>query len=127
MKAYKKAKYGRSQIVQIKEDKGITIEERIERMLNNNEPVKDIADTIFTERKDGVLPEYNPRTDRWDIAIEATDKITTDNLARRKELMKGGENPDKNGGKNGDEPVQKEPGNPPKKGGGADHIENGGN
>lgn len=118
MKAYKKPRYGKSQIVQIKEDKGITIEERIERMINNNEPVNDIADTIFTERKDGVMPEYNPRTDRWDIAIEATDKITTDAIARRKELMKGEEIPKKTG--------QNEGKNEGKNEGGAEHIETGG-
>ena len=31
--------------------------------------------TIYTEKKDGVLPEYDIRTDRFEIAIEAVDKI----------------------------------------------------
>lgn len=31
--------------------------------------------TIYTEKKDGVLPEYDIRTDRFEIAIEAMDKI----------------------------------------------------
>ena len=29
----------------------------------------------FTERKDGVLPEYNIRTDRFEIAREAQDRL----------------------------------------------------
>lgn len=31
--------------------------------------------TIYTEKKDGVLPEYDIRTDRFEVAIEAMDKI----------------------------------------------------
>lgn len=31
--------------------------------------------TIYTEKKDGVMPEYDIRTDRFEVAIEAIDKI----------------------------------------------------
>lgn len=31
--------------------------------------------TIYTEKRDGVLPEYDIRTDRFEIAIDAMDKI----------------------------------------------------
>ena len=31
--------------------------------------------TIYTEKKDGVQPEFDIRTDRFEIAIEAIDKI----------------------------------------------------
>lgn len=31
--------------------------------------------TIYTEKKDGVLPEYDIRTDRFEVAINAMDKI----------------------------------------------------
>lgn len=31
--------------------------------------------TIYTEKKDGVRPEYDIRTDRFEIAIDAIDKI----------------------------------------------------
>lgn len=30
---------------------------------------------IYTEKKDGVLPEYDIRTDRFEVAIDAFDKI----------------------------------------------------
>lgn len=30
---------------------------------------------IYTEKKDGVLPEYDIRTDRFEVAIDAIDKI----------------------------------------------------
>lgn len=31
--------------------------------------------TIYTEKKDGVMPEYDIRTDRFEVAIDAMDKI----------------------------------------------------
>lgn len=72
---------GRLESVEIYE--GETIEQKVNRIVNNNEPITDGAPIIFTERKDGVLPEYDIRTDRWDIAITAMDKVNTDKIARR--------------------------------------------
>lgn len=43
--------------------------------------------TIYTEKKDGVLPEYDIRTDRFEVAIEAMDKInqsTANQIAKNK-------------------------------------------
>ena len=31
--------------------------------------------TIYTEKKDGVQPEFDIRTDRFEVALEAIDKI----------------------------------------------------
>lgn len=31
--------------------------------------------TIYTEKKDGVQPEFDMRTDRFEVAIDAMDKI----------------------------------------------------
>lgn len=62
---------------------GETIEQKIERVVNNGEPIKDGAPIIYTERKDGVLPGYNVRTDRFDEAIDATTKIDKANKAKR--------------------------------------------
>lgn len=43
--------------------------------------------TIYTEKKDGVMPEYDIRTDRFEVAIEAMDKINqsmTNKIAKNK-------------------------------------------
>ena len=42
---------------------GETIEMKIERIVNNGEPISDSAPLIYTERKDGVLPGHNIKTD----------------------------------------------------------------
>lgn len=67
---------------------GETIEMKIERIVNNKEPIKDGAPIIFTERKDGVLASYNIRTDRFDIAIDGMDKIQKSLSAKREERGK---------------------------------------
>ena len=36
---------------------GETIEAKVRRIMQTNEPITDTAPTIFTKRKDGVLPE----------------------------------------------------------------------
>lgn len=67
---------------------GETIEQKIRRIVENNEPISDTSPLIYTERKDGVLPAYDIRTDRFDIAIEAMDKLTRTTIAKRDEAPK---------------------------------------
>src|SRR5690606_1907529 len=62
---------------------GETIEQKVARALNNGEGITDSAQVIYTERRHGVLPEYNIRTDRWEIAVDAMDKIQKENTAKR--------------------------------------------
>lgn len=67
---------------------GETIEQKIRRIVNNKEPITDGAPIIFTERKDGVQPDYNIRTDRWEVAIDAMDIVTKAHQAKREERHK---------------------------------------
>lgn len=64
---------------------GETIEIKVQRIMNNNDAISDGAPIIYTERKDGVVPEYDIRSDRFEMAIEAMDKLHTDHLAKRME------------------------------------------
>jgi len=82
---YRKIKRTESSLKVNNSVEGETIEQKVDRIVNNQEPINDSAPIIFTERKDGVLPEYNPKTDRFEIAVEATDKITATKLAKREE------------------------------------------
>ena len=41
---------------------------------------------IYTEKKDGVLPAYNIRTDRFDLAIDAFDKIEMEGIAKKNQI-----------------------------------------
>ena len=62
---------------------GESIENKVCRIVNNGEPISDGAPLIYTERKDGVKEEYNIRTDRFDIALNAMDYVTKSNRAKR--------------------------------------------
>lgn len=55
---------------------GESIETKCARILQDKEPITDTAPIIYTAKEDGVLPAYNIRTDRFDIAMDAYDKIT---------------------------------------------------
>jgi len=62
------------------------LERKLERMINNGEPIGDGAAITYTERQDGVLPQLDPRTDRWELAVEARDKLAKTHLAQREQL-----------------------------------------
>lgn len=66
---------------------GESIEEKCRRIESNNEPIKDGAPIIYTEHKEGVIPAYDPRTDRFEIAAEAMDKVTRSQIAQRDKLI----------------------------------------
>lgn len=63
---------------------GESIEDKVRRITENNEPITDGAPIIYTNREDGVLPAYNIRTDRWEVAQAAMDAVNQANLAKSK-------------------------------------------
>ena len=67
---------------------GESIENKVRRITENNEPITDGAPIIYTNREDGVLPAYNIRTDRWDVAQAAMDAVNQANLAKSKDYGK---------------------------------------
>lgn len=67
---------------------GETLEGKIRRIVANKEPIKDTAPIIYTERKDGVVPEFDIRTDRMEKALEARDLIAKNKIAKRQGVAK---------------------------------------
>lgn len=74
-------------ILNVDEYEGEHIEDKVIRIITTNEPIKDGAPIVYTEYKDGVRPEYNLRTDKFELAIEAMDKVHATNIARTKTLL----------------------------------------
>lgn len=64
---------------------GETIENKVRRITSNGEAITDGAPIIYTERKDGVIAEYDIRTDRFDLAIDAMDSLNRAHIAKRNE------------------------------------------
>ena len=67
---------------------GETIEMKVRRITESKEPITDGAPVIYTDRKDGTRPEFNIRTDRFDIALDALDYVNKTRTAKRMELVK---------------------------------------
>lgn len=76
---------------ELKGIEGEPIENKVRRILDENEPLTDGAPIIYTEKKDGVRPEFNIRADKWQIAFDAMDKVNGYALS---DYLKTGENPE---------------------------------
>lgn len=76
---------------------GERIEEKVERFVHGGEPITDTAPLIYTERDEGVLPEYNIRTDRFDVAIEAMDYVTKSARAKTINMFDDGKKGEEKG------------------------------
>ena len=64
-------------------------EVKLRRIINgeSNDMEDGVFPTIYTEKKDGVQPEFDIRTDRFEVAIDAIDKINqsaADQIAKNK-------------------------------------------
>ena len=65
---------------------GESIEKKIDRMVETNEPIGETAPMIYTKKTDGVIPAYDIRTDKWEIAQDAMSKVNN----KRAEISKLG-------------------------------------
>ena len=90
------SKYNRTLISVNESNEAETLEQKIEKIVNSKEPIDETAPIIYTERKKGVQPEYNIRTDRFEIALEAMDKVSSSHKAQREERIKEAANENKN-------------------------------
>lgn len=68
-----------------------SIEVQMMKATTEKIPIENASPSIFTERKDGVVPQYNPRTDRFDLAIEAMDKVAKSYRGKRADRIKQSE------------------------------------
>lgn len=61
---------------------GESIETKVERVVQNKEPIEDGAEIIYTEKKLGVQPQYDIRTDKWEVAQEAMNLAHANRIAK---------------------------------------------
>lgn len=103
---YKKPYYQTTSLKQNENIEGERLETKLERIMENNEPITDGAPIIHTAREDGVQPDYDIRADKWEYAVEAMDVVSKTDIAKRKSALedlkkstKNEENQEENGGK----------------------------
>lgn len=76
-------------------EKGESIEEKMRRVTTTNEPIENVAPLIYTERKDGVQPQFDIRTDRFAIAQEAMGAVEKSITAKRQQQYQKADEPKK--------------------------------
>ena len=75
--------YPTTQIKTVLDLKGESIEEMLRRMQDAHEPIQANAKLAYYDRKEGVLPFNDIRTDRFDYALQATSEIHASTFAQR--------------------------------------------
>lgn len=93
-----RAKYVPTQIVVTPTEKGETIEEMLRRLTANKEPIPQNVPPIYTPKADGVIPDYDIRADRFDVAMTARDKFAASEIAKSAAKGDGGQGEQKDGG-----------------------------
>lgn len=88
MKTYKIPTFKKTAVKRNIAKEGERLETKIERMVHNKEPIKDTSPLMYTQRSEGVRAGTNIRTDRFEVAIEASTKIAKSFQARREEKHK---------------------------------------
>lgn len=66
---------------------GENISQKMQRVTQTNEAIENTCPIIYTERKDGVLPEYDIRTDKWEIAQKAMNFVSQKKREKRQEFL----------------------------------------
>lgn len=79
---YRKCKMQKTTLKRVATDTGESIEEMLRRLTANKEQPPQNVPEIYTDKKDGVIADYDIRTDRFDIAIEAQDKFSASDIAK---------------------------------------------
>ena len=74
---------------------GESLEEMLRRVRNSKEPIQANAKVNYTERKDGVLPQYDIRSDRFEYAMNAANRVHATKYAQR--MNEDGFKQDENG------------------------------
>lgn len=86
---YKKNRLKATKLRINQSSEGETLEMKIDRFVNNKETITDKGtQLLYQDRKEGVQAAYDIRTDRFEIAVEAMDKVAKSYTARREERGK---------------------------------------
>ena len=72
---------------------GTPIEKQIANAMSVQEPIDNTSPIQFTKRSDGVLPDFDIRTDKWDVAQKAmtavADKVRQNRVSKMQDIAKG--------------------------------------
>lgn len=78
-------KQPKSQINGVKVEEGKSLMEQLRRMLVEGDIPEEEVPIIYTDKGEGVLPGYDIRTDRFEVAREAMEKAKNSEKKERAE------------------------------------------
>lgn len=85
---YKPRKLQNTNLKVNKSKEGEMIEKKIDRLVNNGEPIKEKNVTLtYQKREDGINPDYDIRTDKMEHALEAMDKASMSHRGKRNQRI----------------------------------------
>lgn len=79
--------YFKSKLTTTEKFIGESLEDKVRRVTETNAPIEAVSPMYYNERKDGVQPGTNIRTDKFDIALKAMDSIATGIRQKRNEKI----------------------------------------
>lgn len=82
MRSYRPVSFTRTQLSGVPTYEGQWLHHKIRKMLDQEESIDEISARIYTEKKDGVLPDYDIRTDKWEHASQAMDVVHKNEIAK---------------------------------------------
>ena len=68
---------------------GQSIEDRCKKLVETGEPIKDTSPLIYTPKEKGVMPQYDVRADKWEIAQNAMDRVNRERIAKGQQPPSG--------------------------------------
>jgi len=66
---------------------GETIEEAVKRAYQNGENLESTNNLVYSERKEGVIEAYDIRKDKFEMALDANERVQQDLDLKHKEFM----------------------------------------
>lgn len=75
MKTPKNTRGEKGSVCYVDPKRGETMEQKTRRITVNKEPITDTATPLYSERG-YVIPATDIRTDKWEVAREAKDKVS---------------------------------------------------
>lgn len=85
------------------------MEVKLRKATEEKKPIEAVAPMIYTEKSKGVIPEYDIRTDRFEIAQAAMEKLNSVKFAEtaKTDPIAGGADPEKQSGREPGDPTPK--------------------
>lgn len=86
---FRQPKYTTSNFKGIQSYEAKSIETELEEIITQKKPVEATAPLIYTEKKDGVIEDFDIRTDKWEAMQRAANYVNEQKREYRKADMEG--------------------------------------